>query len=134
MATRTVYAATWIEKTATAYVFNEGCSIDGARTIICEGINVTAPTFKELISEIEKDYYLEVKDLLLPDEEEGVKTICLSRLETGGSEVPTKRQIEKWENNKIKLYLCYYRFTVEKRIISPIDPTEFVAAGIKSNL
>ena len=127
---KTVYAATWVEKLASAWSAEDGASAE-SRCIIDKRLNITAPTLKGLIEAISKEFFMEIEEISLGEEHDGVRYINFSREETGDSGEPTEAEARLWEEGKLTLFLCDYSFTVEKRTVGPIGRKEFEEAGLK---
>jgi hypothetical protein len=130
--TRTVWACWHVEKLATVDEYEKGC-IGQPWQVLYEPANITVPTLPELVKAIEYQYGLNFDSLWIPDHDSGF--IGFNQLETADSAEPTDREREEWKAGRLKLYLCDYRFQIEKRTIeepATEDMREILtAAGIK---
>ncbi len=113
----TVYACTHVTKEVSTWHPTEGASFQRTFTMD-ESCNTTASTLASLIRNIGERYFLDLEDLFLPGED------C---------DVPSKEEEAEWERGELKLYLCDYSFHIEKRIVAPIDRSEFALAHIKTH-
>jgi hypothetical protein len=130
----TVYACTFVEKTAERDDYEKGCDPDSRVTTMLERVNITAPTLAKLVEKLNDTFFLEGKpEDFRFDEANECSAILFDRLETNDCNAPTEEQEGAWKKGELALFLCDYRFKVEKRLVEDITPEEFKAAGIKSN-
>ncbi len=129
----TVYACTHVTKEVSTWHPTEGASFRRTCTMD-ESCNTTASTLASLIRNIGERYFLDLEDLFLPGEEdEPVDWFDFNRVETNDCDVPSEEEEAEWERGELKLYLCDYSFHIEKRIVAPIDRSEFALAHIKTH-
>lgn len=130
---KTVYACTFVEKTAEEDDFERGC-IGKRSCIIADDVNIESDTLKGLIAACGERYGLDIDDVFLPDDDNGiVNGFGFNRLEDGDSNEPTERQKALWKERKLTLYLADYYFAVEARCVLPLTVAEFKASGIASH-
>ena len=122
-----VYVATHVEKLAYRWPDEDGASTKG-NVILCEEINIEAPTLSRLIDKIGEAYFLEIDDVFIPgDDKDNITSFGFNRLEDEDSN-------ESSESDDIK-FLCDYTFGIEKRVVEalPISKAEFDAEGITNH-
>lgn len=118
------YACTFVEKTAEVDDFEKGC-IGKFTTVMAQPCNVSTPTLKELIAKLEKEFFLDMSYLFIAEHDQPVEFIGCNQLETADGNTPDEQEKEMWKKGETTLYLCDYTFHVERRIVSPIDFSEF---------
>lgn len=131
---KTIYACTYVRKTAIEDSFEEGL-VGHEALILDEGRNITAPTLEELIKKVGEAYYIDIEEIFLPstrdDTAPGRNAFAVYLMETNDGYKPDDDQLEQWKAGKLKLFYCDYEFTVEKRVVSRVSRDEFKATGIK---
>lgn len=125
---KTVYACTFVEKTAEEDNYEKG--LTGKRqTILWDKCNIVAETLLELVDKIKNNFGVDFSYVFLQCDDEPAR-FTTSQLENADSETPTLQEKQAWEKGEVKLYLCDYSFLVEKRKVEPIPTEEFEQLGI----
>jgi hypothetical protein len=125
-----IYACTYVEKRVEVDVYETGCQGE-SRLILSQKEDIQSGSLEDLIERLRLVYGLAMDDLFVPDENGKIFRIGFNRLEEEDGNEPTESELELWKRGKEWLYLADYDFLVEKRVVSPINVEEFVAAGIK---
>jgi len=119
----TVFACTFIEKRAQEDDFDHGCDPDTLVVTMHERVNITALSLPELLQQIGRTYCLDLDDVWIEDDTDGVRRISYNRLELANCDEPDKRQLEQWKRGKLTLYLVDFDFCIEQRQVEavPVD-------------
>lgn len=123
----TAYACTYVVKDAEEDHYDGGCDPKTRTCVLSEAANITAHSLPDLLRKLEDRYFLGFDSLFL--HEDG--SFGFSRLETNDCEEPNEAELAEWREGTLKLFLCDYYFRIEKRVVSDVDPKEYVDAGIK---
>lgn len=128
----TTYAATSVEKLASHWDPNEGASIE-SWCVMHESLNVTAPSLPDLVAKLNERFFLTIDEFFLPGDGMEITYFGFNRVETGDCDEPTLQELDQWENGDLKLFLCDYTFTVEKREVQSLTRADFDRAGLKTH-
>ena len=121
----TVFACTFVEKRAQEDNFANGCDLDTLVVTMQEPVNITAPSLPELLQQIGKTYCLDLDDVWIDDNEDGVSGISFNRFELADCDEPDERQIELWKQGKLTLYLVDFDFAIEQRQVASVPVAAF---------
>jgi hypothetical protein len=132
-AMNTVYACTHVEKCAEEDHYENGCDPSTQVCVMHERCNVQADSLPGLLKALGKQFYLNIDDVFVPDDDENgnIARIGYNRLEDVDGNQPTADQERRWKAGKQKLYLADYAFIIEQRNVSPIRLEEFQANSIR---
>ncbi len=129
---KTIYACTFVDKTAEVDDFEQGCLPGTATCVLAELCHIRADTLAGLIKRIGEHFGLDIDDVFLPEaDDEGISHMGFNRLENADGYEPTQAQEAAWKRGQEKLYQADYLFVIEKMQLLKIDDAEFDAAGIK---
>lgn len=119
-----IYACTWIEKTAMRDHATDGADPSSVVTVMCESVNLTAPTMAELLEKIRRTYFVDVSTV---SAEPG--RISLSQTETDDGDIPTTTQLREFEAGSLPLFICDYSFAVEVREVRELTADDFATVA-----
>jgi hypothetical protein len=121
------YAISFWTKDTQEDHYEQGC-IGHATSCVAEYLNFSSPSLQGVIDHIDQNY-CKVTGIHL-DSDDDSSVLCCSEYECEDTTPPTPEEYELWKNGHLKLWLCDYRFHIEKRIVSPVSEDEFKALGI----
>lgn len=134
---KTVFACTHIEKRVEDDSYEDGCDPDTCRTIISECCHIEDETIGGLLAKIGSRYFIDIKDVFVPDVSGEVTHLMFNRLENADSEEPTEAELALWRKDEKVLYLADYVISIEKMVKSSFEKDEIkallTAAGLNTN-
>jgi hypothetical protein len=131
-ATNTVYACTYMDKTATEDNFETGCDPSSCITVTNQRCSLRSINLSDLLLNISTHFGIDIDNVFISeDDDNNITLIGYNRLENSQGDEPTDREIKLWKEGKQNLFLCDYTFSIEKRIIIPITIKDFEDEGIK---
>lgn len=126
-----VFAATFIEKTATPDDYEQGEAPKGTVTTIAQAINVRADSLKGLLELLSREWGLEeMKDVFIDSEQADVLCFTWDRQENRDGEPPSPSRIAAWKKGATYLWNARYTFMIEKREVTPVTLEDFKREGI----
>jgi hypothetical protein len=110
METETIYAATHIDKEVVKDDYHAG-EIGRRTCLLHEGINITAPTLKELIEKIEAAYALDIDHVFVRED-----SFSYNRTEDDDGNEADEHDIALWKENKnsfgLLIILSWWKFAL----------------------
>ena len=128
---KTVYACTFVEKSAEEDHFENGCDPSTLVCLMHERCSIQADTLPGLLKSLGKQFCLEIDDVFVSHDDGEINRIGFNRLEDEEGNEPTADQKQRWEQGDLTLYLADYDFLIEKRTVEPIHLEDFTGSGIK---
>jgi hypothetical protein len=128
------YACTLIVKHVEEETPNEGI-IGPYKCTMQERVNITAPTFPELLTAIGAKYCLAINSIRMPeldgeDGSSGVAFVGFCRSEDANGNLATDFHVRQWKLGLVKQWVATFEFRIEKRVPLPISREEIEASGI----